>query len=379
MEQRMLIAALKCFAAAVLIAAGMHLNPWIIRRRRLLSMLAFDMSEAAKRGDPLPGLMRILAGRGRWAFGRALLRLAERMEKGGRISETLAQERALFPAQAIGIVAAGEAAGNLPDALAEVSRWAWEDLSRRLKVIIFAWYPLFLVLFLLAASAAADSNRFYMETLSYNEEYGGLDVAGNLSFSSAFVSFHFAWPAILFGFIPLALVLLDAVVRLSEKQSKGTKRILDSMRSRTPVLGMFIRLAACERLCRILGIAIRRGAPLPEVLRKAGPALGNSVLGDEVVEMAAEIEKGRNLADAFGSAKAMTSRFVWHAGVAARSIDQGRAFIDLAERIAGQRTRLVRYTGWTAAVSTVVLVGFYVASWEYFVFSILKGYLKAVS
>jgi general secretion pathway protein F len=208
-----------------------------------------------------------------------------------------------FPPHLAAVIAAGEAAAQLPAAIRSLAAHASSTAELRRTARRALIYP---GIVLVATSALVV---FLL---------GGVVP----QFAAIFASLHLALPAITVALIAtssfvhdyaLALLvgfLAAAIASAAFLQSDRTRSLRDRLLLRVPVLGDTVRLLATARFaahCRLLHEA---GVPLLEALRTGAELTGNAVLARQVLEAREQVALGRPFYAALPKPHAFPAFFV---------------------------------------------------------------------
>lgn len=248
-------------------------------------------------GQPLDRALAILLDLPESAQARRVVeRIRDAVRGGAPLSAALDQQHGLFPRLYVNLVRAGEAGGNVHEALRRLADYLERSARLRSRVINALIYPAILLLLIggsLAFLLAVVVPRF-------QALFEGLD-AELPWYSTAVMSLGLFtrdwWWAIL-----AALAALGALAawRLSQPDAR---RAIDERVLRTRLLGDLAAKLDTARLARTLGTLVRNGVPLLSALNLARPVLSNRVLAEAVEAAAEEVKTGSGLGYALGRRK----------------------------------------------------------------------------
>jgi type IV pilus assembly protein PilC len=267
-----------------------------------------------KAGVPLlEALADIRDSAGGAAMRRVTAIVGQRIESGATFGDALAEHRAVFDAQIVALVRAGEASGSLTAVLARiVDNLKWRDeLAARLRKALS--YPAFLAAVVLGAIAFL---MIYLvpQLVQFLRTMGQelpLQTRLLIAISEAFVS-H--W------FLILSLPVLAATAALvAVRRNPGLRRLADRALLGVPLCGELLRKIELARFTATLALMYRSGIPLIDGLRQAEEALANTVLRESVARARDMIGRGASLADAFEALALMPALLVRMLRVGERS------------------------------------------------------------
>jgi len=194
---------------------------------------------------------------------------------GGMLSDAMGRHPRLFPRLYVSMVRAGESGGALDTVLFRLAdaREKEEDLRRRVQAA--AAYPA-LVAAVGAITIFVLLSFFLPRVAALFRDYRDLPLPTRVLIgASDFFSAHWYW-------LLLAAGLTAAVFRRVAAMEKG-RALVDALKLRLPVIGVFLRDADIARFARTLSLLIEAGLPIDRALELSGETVRNAVL-KEVVE-----------------------------------------------------------------------------------------------
>ncbi len=244
---------------------------------------------------PLPASLRELARQPLDAgFQQALVKLAERTDKGVPLSEALKACPEYFAPHQIQLLAAAERTGALAAGLFDVARHAQlqAGLTTRIRGILV--YPLFTlcVAFAVALAVAAWVVPVYVEIF---EELLG--------------SAHLPWLTrsvlhtgrFLNGVRPLAIAVFGVLAAGGIwlcSPSQSAHRVCLALLSRLWGSAGLLRTLGCARLCSVWASYIEQGLPFPDALLASAAMEAEPAVAGELRRAATAVSSGQRPAEA---------------------------------------------------------------------------------
>lgn len=227
---------------------------------------------------------------------RVIERVREAVRGGTPLSTALEQQHGLFSRLYVNLVRAGEAGGNVHEALRRLADYLERSAKLRGRVINALIYPVILCVMVVGSVGflmAVVVPQFQVLFESLNAElpwYSQLVLDLSL-FVRAW------WWALLLAAV-LAALWLGSRLRQPE-----ARRALDARLLRLRYVGDLVARLDTARLARTLGTLVRNGVPLLSAINLSRPVLGNRVLAEAVDAAAEEVKTGSGLGYALGRQK----------------------------------------------------------------------------
>ena len=227
---------------------------------------------------------------------RVIERVREAVRGGTPLSTALEQQHGLFSRLYVNLVRAGEAGGNVHEALRRLADYLERSAKLRGRVINALIYPVILCVMVVGSVGflmAVVVPQFQVLFESLNAElpwYSQLVLDLSL-FVRAW------WWALLLAAVLAALWLAS---RLRQPEAR---RALHARLLRLRYVGDLVARLDTARLARTLGTLVRNGVPLLSAINLSRPVLGNRVLAEAVEAAAEEVKTGSGLGYALGRQK----------------------------------------------------------------------------
>lgn len=217
--------------------------------------------------------------------------VATRVETGIRFSDALSEHSEIFAESEIGMIAAGEASGQLNKTLislaAETEKSA--SLSRKIKSAMI--YPVVVLTVLVGAIILVMT--MVIPKLGELFESAGADLPLStrvlINASDWFVATTFAVPnwALLIVFIISLIIFISAW-----KKTPVGKLNWDRMMLHLPIFGIMVRKAALASFARQLALLSDSGVPIIRALEITANAVGNEVYRLRLLDVKEAVEHG---------------------------------------------------------------------------------------
>lgn len=227
-------------------------------------------------------------------FQETILKMAEGVEGGGSISETMARFKTLFSPFYIGMIKAGEKSGEVPESLDYLANYL--EKQRRLKnqfvgALLYPGFILavFFILMLLMSVFVVPSFEEVFVDMGVEMPRTTKIVIGA---SKIFRDF---WWAIL-----LVLAGLVLGLRVLARREEG-KKILDRLLLEIPVIKGLLRKIYISRIALNLSTLVSGGVPISEALEVTSEVVGNEAYKEIILKARKRVRAGESIAGTFAS------------------------------------------------------------------------------
>jgi len=243
-------------------------------------------------GIPVIQGVKMLASRSESErFRRVLNTVAYTVSQGKTLSESMARFTDIFGELEVGVVKAGEAAGNLDKMLFRLSEQLSKSNELQIKLITSSIYPIAVLAVLVLASTGMLI--WVVPSLVNLLREGGLKDA-DFPFATRFLITvsHFIssyWWGILFGLI-LVYLLFHVIV-----STQNGRYRFDIFKLKIPVVGMLIRKVLVLRFVSMLGILIEAGLPVVQALSIVATSLNNEIYRLKVYQVISRVQQGEKI------------------------------------------------------------------------------------
>lgn len=261
--------------------------------RRELINFCFQLQQLTRAGVPLlEALMDLRDSLEQPRLKEVTANLVENIEGGQTLSQALAAHPALFDRVFISLIRAGEASGDLPtvlDNLTAALKWEDELISHTKRLLI---YPAFVGSIVLSATV------FLMV---YMVPQLKLFVANMNQALPAHTRALF-WVSDLlvdFWYIPLlGLAASGVALPLLLRSNPLARRRFDALKLRLPFVGSILKKIILSRFAGTFAMLYAAGIPVLEALRTTRDVVGNRIIRRAIEEAEQAIREGRNMAAA---------------------------------------------------------------------------------
>lgn len=250
----------------------------------LLPAITRQLSTLLSSGVTLMEALTSIAGEQKGVWRNILVGIKEKVAGGSSLSRALEGCGPLFPEFYVNMVAAGEASGNLDQALSRMADFLESQSSLRSKVRTSMIYPVFMicigfiVLSFLFTFVIPKITRIFKDTES------ALPFITVVLITVSDIFQRFWW--LLIG---LALAAAAGFRRLKEKN----RMLIDTFILRLP--GEIMQSLYFGRFARTFGFLLEGGLPVLRALELSSKAIGNKALESRVMEAAARVAEGARL------------------------------------------------------------------------------------
>lgn len=275
--------------------------PSLFRRREFgdAQVLQFTQQLATllAAGQPLDRALGILLELPEAESARKLIaRIREDVRGGAPLSSALEHQHGVFSRLYVNLVRAGEAGGQLHEALQRLADYLERARELRSRVMNALIYPVILVCLVIASTGflmAVVVPQFQALFDSLNAELPWYSQA--VLSASDFIR----------GWWPLLLLAIVALLWLGARALADPERRLafDGRLLGWRIVGDLAARLDTARMARTLGTLLHSGVPLLQALNLAQPVLGNRALAAALAEAAEEVKTGSGLGHALGRRK----------------------------------------------------------------------------
>ncbi len=260
-----------------------------MRKRDLLTVTT-QLAIMTKSGVDLASAFESLANQSSNPQVRKVLgRIHEDVTGGKAVSEAMRAQSEVFGDAYVASVAAGEAAGRLPDVLGRLAELERSELRNRATIRTLLAYPI-----LLATISSAVVTGLVLFVLPrfqkiFEQFEVPLPAVTQVLVAVSDVIRHFIWI-----WAPLLVAAIAGII--TSRYTKSGRRWWDGAMLNTFVIRDITRAFYIGRTFRLLGLMIESGVPLLEGLKLTRNAIRNSLYRDLFRDLEEAILNGRGLA-----------------------------------------------------------------------------------
>lgn len=225
------------------------------------------------------------------------------LQNGKPLSSTFASFSGIFPMIFVGMLKAGEAAGNLDEALEELSRHLSREYNLSKKIKSALAYPVLL----LAASIAVIALLliFIMPRLAIAFKQSGTDLPAITKFIMGLSNVFVAYPV-----IDLAIAAFFVWFFVFFRKTVVGQKFFLWMLFKIPVANELVKKVALVRLTRTLGSLIKSGTSIIEAMNLAADAVGNFYYKSAVLGALKQMKSGVPLSKALNDYPDLFPKFL---------------------------------------------------------------------
>ena len=309
-------------------AAGEHEASRVPRAAVADAMRA--LASLLSAGLPLVRAFDIAAAAAAPALADVLREVRARVERGEGLAAAMSAHPAAFRPATVGVVRAGERAGDLAGALDRLASQLEREDALHARLVSAAIYPA--VLAIAGGAAILVLLLFVLTRFASVLEGTGLPLPRSTALLlAAATTLRANWIA-----LPLAaaaLVALGTWMRSSETGRRLSARLLLGL----PVVGAFRRDAIAASAARTLAVLLRGGAPLPSALDDAAASADDPLLRDALRRTRGRVLAGSTLHTAIAAEELFGDVFL---ALVSTGEEAGRLadFLERAAHLFAQRT-----------------------------------------
>ncbi len=277
------------------------MNITLFRSVKLSEKIMFTKNIAGmlKAGLPLSRALMVLAKQTSNAYFKEVIgALLDTIDKGSTLSEGLSKYPGVFSPLFIAMVRSGEESGGLPAALGEIGNNLEKSYALNRKVKSALMYPSIIVGAIILIAVLMFI--YVVPTLVGTFKELGAELPSSTKIVIAISDLFSNHLALLGG----GALMLFALVYASLKM-KRTKRGIEFLAVRAPVLGTLIKEINAARTARTLSSLIASGVNISRALAITKEVLQNSYYKEVLEEAMGAVERGETISSVFKSHTAL--------------------------------------------------------------------------
>lgn len=269
-------------------------------RRRATMDFTHQLAAVAESGIPIIAGLKAVAEQTRNADLRAAVyRIASRVEGGKSLADALDGEPDFFPDIFIKTVAAGEAAGKVPEVLLALARYQEQEADTRGQIRSALLYPTLVAGSLVLATAFMLVFVVPQFAAMFEKFEGRLPLPTRILMAvSSAITQHYL--------IVLPILVATGFVIRRLLTYSSVRAWLDPRLLRLPVFGNLLLGVYMVRLVELLDLLMQAALPITQSLRVTADSMTNRALKQDVRTMLRAVEGGRSLTEAFNEARWLT-------------------------------------------------------------------------
>lgn len=272
---------------------------------KYVTQFARQLSTLQDAGLPILRSLRILEEQQKsGTFKKIVGYVADDIEGGATLSESMARYPRCFDRLMVGMVAAGETGGVLDLILARIADFMEKAAKLKSRVKSAMVYPIVVITaaFLILLGLMTFVVPQFSTVLT--EMTGGATlprITRIVLGISGWIAFRFGW-AYLMG-VPFVLIILKGIIR----RFRAGRFVFDSIGLRIPVIGQLSGKVSVTRWTRTLGTLIMAGVPILDAITVTSETAGNEVFTSMLNNVHNSIRQGDTFAAPLKQSKTVDS------------------------------------------------------------------------
>lgn len=320
------------------------------RTRQAITRAIGELSVLLKAGIALERAMGLMLDSVEDQALRAeLAQMLKAVREGAPLSRTMAQRGHLFPPMAAAMAEAGEADGDLGEAMARLAEALQRDDDLRSLIVTAMIYPIILIV----VSVVVIGMMLLFVVPQFESLFAAsperLPAASRMIMQASQVLRGQGWW--------IALLLIFAVVVVRQLLRQPQARIArDRWILRLPQIGQLVRSGETARFSRTLGVLVEGGVPLPAATLLAGRSIANRTMAGAVREVAASMKEGGGLTAPLAATGVFPRKAIGFFRTGEESSQLGPMLVRLADVLDRDvRIQLQRLIGLLTPAITIIL------------------------
>jgi general secretion pathway protein F len=238
----------------------------------------------------------------------------------------------VFPPLHTAMVQAGERAAFLEQVLRSLSDFLERLDDLRSKVIGAMIYPMLLVM--LGTAVMIGALIFFVPKFEPLLANAKKPLPTEITFAASKVM-RAHWYLVLIG-----IGGAGAVVYANLK-SEHSKRRMEKLQLKIPVVGSAMKMLAITRFCRILGTMLANGVPLLQALRISKDATGSNLMAERIAEATESVRDGKPLSGPLSVGGLIPDQILAMIMVAEESNKLDKVLLQIADTVERRTNRQV--------------------------------------
>jgi MSHA biogenesis protein MshG len=290
-----------------------------------LTMLSRQMYTMTKSGVPMIRALRSISETSREpALGQALASVADSLQSGRDLANSLALHPDVFPRLFVNTVRVGETTGRLEQGFSDLAEYIERENETIKRIKSALRYPTMVIVAVLASITVI--NVFVVPNFArmFESMQAELPLPTRILIGSSDFMIAY-WPYLL-------VAALGAAVAVHQwLQTDRGRYLWHRYRMRVPVVGPVIERATLARFARGFAMASRAGIPVIETLSTVGQALDNEFVRERVGMIRERIGRGESLTAASAASGLFTPLVLQMIGVG----EESGSVDDMLDEVAG--------------------------------------------
>jgi type IV pilus assembly protein PilC len=262
------------------------------KRVKAKELMAFSRQLAAfvRAGIPiLDGLALLAEDTTNPTMKRALADIEDSLRRGDSLSSALERSPKVFPKAYRSMLRSAELTGNLDTVLERVAGYLERDVEARGKLKAASVYPAVIVVMAIGVVTLLVTYVLPKFSIFFKGFHTRLPLPTRMLINATAFLTDWWWAIV-------GLAVGSGCAFAIAWRRPRSRRTIDLVMLRVPVMGPLLRFAMVERFCRILSSMLSAGVSLPESMSVAAQAMNNLVVERALDEAREGIMRGEGLA-----------------------------------------------------------------------------------
>ncbi|MFO1530707.1 MAG: type II secretion system F family protein [Kiritimatiellia bacterium] len=341
---------------------------------RQVLLFTQELNDLIGAGMTLGHALNTLAGRdSNPAQKTIMVAVRDDIVRGSNLSDALARHARTFPAFYVSMVRAGEASGQLSDALANISRHYERLAETREKLIGALTYPVIILCIGLATMVFCMTFVIPKFAQMFSDIGQALPASTRLLIGMS--GFFTQYGLIL---LAAAVVLVVAIRRWLQTEPGGLFR--DRLLLAIPFVRAIVSANAYTHFARTLGGLMQNGVPVLRALGIVENTMGNRIISRQIASARARVTDGASISRPLEEGRVFPPLLTDMLRIGEETGDVPAALRRIAERYDGELSRSLK--AFTTILEPLmmlfiaIIVGFIVASMLLAVMALSSGFDK---
>lgn len=262
---------------------------WAKVRFADLNFFTRQLFTLQRAGLPLLGsLIAIKTQSSNITLRKSLEQMIRDIEAGSTLSDAMAQHTAIFNPLYVSMVKTGEISGRLPEILNRLTVLGESEERIQIRLKSAVRYPLIVVFTIFAGFFALITLVVPRFVSLYSQFKTALPWPTQVLITLNYVSTHFWW------LLLLGLAGLVYAFGLYIKNPVG-RRQWDGFSLKVPIFGPLITKMIISRFCRIVGILMKSGVSILQILELARETVGNVIFAGVISNISQSVSEGKGM------------------------------------------------------------------------------------
>ncbi len=319
-------------------------------KMKLQDLLLFsrELSDLVASGMTIGRALHTLSARkGQGATGQIIATLRDEIVQGTSLSDALELYPETFPPLYVNLVRAGEAGGNLPNALENICIHFERVRDARSKVVGALVYPA--IVMVIGGGAVIYLMAFIVPKFANTFDEMGATLPRPTLVLMAISGFLTRYGLIVAGLVAAAVVALRKWIRHGVGQ-----RWWHAAQLRIPVMGNIVTTNAYAHFARTFGTLLRNGVSVLPALGIVQKTISNVVISDEIGKARERVTDGATISKPLAQGKVFPRLLIDMLAVGEETGDLAGSLVHITRRYDSELDRMIRTC--TTVLEPILLV-----------------------